>query len=186
MGLDMYLYTNSKRVAKAAEKASGTEEWRLPYGVAIYWRKANQIHNWFVENVQHGNDDCGDYEVEVEQLVELRDVCEKVIAASRLVKGTVMNGYVNGEPNYQEGRVIEDATVAKELLPTAEGFFFGSTEYNEWYLDDVYRTRDGIDAILANIEPYEQHSVAGIVWDSWREKGDSDEWNVKFLYHSSW
>ena len=34
------------------------------YGVNVdvtcaYWRKANQIHAWFVDNVQQGNDDCG-------------------------------------------------------------------------------------------------------------------------------
>lgn len=23
-----------------------------------YWRKANAIHGWFVDNVQKGNDDC--------------------------------------------------------------------------------------------------------------------------------
>ena len=35
-----------------------------------YWRKANQIHNWFVNNVQNGNDNCGTYYVGVEQLEE--------------------------------------------------------------------------------------------------------------------
>ena len=42
----------------------------------IYWRKANAIHKWFVENVQEGVDDCGEYEVTVEQLTELRDLCK--------------------------------------------------------------------------------------------------------------
>ena len=28
---------------------------------AGYWRKANAIHRWFVENVQDGKDDCGEY-----------------------------------------------------------------------------------------------------------------------------
>lgn len=28
-----------------------------------YWRKANHIHKWFVDNVQYGVDDCGTYEV---------------------------------------------------------------------------------------------------------------------------
>ncbi len=25
---------------------------------AAYWRKANQIHDWFVKNVQDGEDNC--------------------------------------------------------------------------------------------------------------------------------
>lgn len=38
-----------------------------------YWGKANQIHNWFVENIQGGIDDCGDYPVTISQLDELID-----------------------------------------------------------------------------------------------------------------
>jgi hypothetical protein len=30
----------------------------LPVG---YWRKANQIHNWIVKNVQDDVDNCGEY-----------------------------------------------------------------------------------------------------------------------------
>ena len=26
-----------------------------------YWRKANHIHKWFVDNVQNGEDDCKEY-----------------------------------------------------------------------------------------------------------------------------
>lgn len=189
MGLDMYLYTNSKKVCKAAETASGTEDWQFSRGVAIYWRKANAIHKWFVDNVQYGDDDCKTYEVSVEQLIELRDVCQKVIDASRLVSGSVLYGYdFQGDemkPHYEEGRVIEDATVANELLPTKNGFFFGSTEYNEWYLGDIVRTRDGINAILGNIEEYES-DLGFVKWREWRELGETDDWNVKFAYHASW
>ena len=32
------------------------------------WRKANQIHNWFVQNVQYGEDDCRKYEVDTKAL----------------------------------------------------------------------------------------------------------------------
>ena len=33
-----------------------------------YWRKSNQIHKWFVDNVQGGNDNCGEYYVSHEKL----------------------------------------------------------------------------------------------------------------------
>ena len=33
--------------------------------------------------------------------------------------------------------VLEDHSQAEELLPTVDGFFFGSTEYDEGYFDDV-------------------------------------------------
>jgi len=156
MGLDQYLYTNSKKACKAANKATGAEPWRYQYGTAIYWRKANAIHQWFVENVQYGEDDCHIYEVDVDQLKELLAVCEEVLA---------------------------DRSKAEELLPTQAGFFFGSLEYDEWYWDDVKQTAAGIRAILENIEPL---VVKEFPVPAWREKGDPDEWEVRFYYSSSW
>jgi hypothetical protein len=55
-----------------------------------YWRKANQIHNWFVENIQDGIDDC-DYHREVteEDLEELLDVCKRVLDSCEFVDGNI-------------------------------------------------------------------------------------------------
>jgi hypothetical protein len=90
-----------------------------------YWRKANHIHNWFVNNVQDGTDDCKPYYVSREQLTELRDLCMKVCKS--------------GEPE-----------VAEELLPTGVGFFFGSTEYEEYYFEETDRTARMLSMILDN------------------------------------
>ena len=191
MGLDMFLSTNSKKVCKAAIEATDNDMWRFHHGTAIYWRKANAIHHWFVENVQYGSDDCGTYDVSVEQLIELRDTCKKVVAASKLAEGDVFAGKTFNEDGelvtmYERGLTIEDSSVAEKLLPTCDGFFFGSTYYDEYYFDDLVKTVRGIDAILDNIEQYDQHSVGDLVWTSWREKGEVDEWNVTFTYHASW
>jgi hypothetical protein len=35
---------------------------------ACYWRKFNALHNWFVANIQDGVDDCGSYEIQIENL----------------------------------------------------------------------------------------------------------------------
>ena len=116
------------------------------------WRKANAIHAWFVRNVQSGNDDCKEYYVSVEQLVELLDLCTKVISASKLVKGKIANGYTykNGKekPNMVDGKYIEDATIAKKVLPVQEGFFFGSTNYDEWYLQDLKDTKKALTEVV--------------------------------------
>ena len=82
----------------------------LPMG---YWRKANQIHNWFVENVQGGEDNCGSYYVTRDQLEELKELCINVLANKEL---------------------------AEDLLPTGAGFFFGSTTYDEYYYGDLNDT----------------------------------------------
>jgi hypothetical protein len=88
-----------------------------------YWRKANQIHRWFVQNVQNGVDDCGEYKVTAEQLIQLRDECNQV---------------------------LNDHSLAEELLPAQSGFFFGNTNYDDWYYNNVDYTVEIINDILEN------------------------------------
>jgi len=101
----------------------GFELRELSYQVA-YWRKANAIHQWFVANVQGGVDECQETWIAPEALKELRDMCADLL-------------------------VDRDETKARLLLPTAEGFFFGSTEYDEDYWADVSDALDQLDRILA-------------------------------------
>ena len=118
-----------------------------------YWRKANAIHEWFVNHVQDGEDDC-DYHDEVtkEILEELLDTCEEVLNASELVSGQIVNGYryENGKeiPCMEDGEYIKDPSVAKELLPTTSGFCFGGTDYDQWYYEDIQYTANKIREIL--------------------------------------
>ena len=126
--------------------------WKTIFQQITSWRKANQIHNWFVENVQSGIDDCGMYEVTEEQLKELLSVCEEVVESCKLIKGKIMNGYryENGKqiPIYEDGEYIEDSSIAEELLPTTSGFFFGGTNYDQWYYEDVKNTINIIQNVL--------------------------------------
>lgn len=96
-----------------------------------YWRKANHIHNWFVENVQSGNDDCDTYSVSLEDLKELLNVCNKI---------------------------LEDSSLAEELLPRTQGFFFGSIEYDEYYYDSIRYTisvlKEAIEGFIPGITTY--------------------------------
>lgn len=89
-----------------------------------YWRKANQIHNWFVNNVQDGNDDCRRYYVDSEKLIELVAICK---------------------------RVRDDHSLAEELLPTQEGFFFGSTDYGDGYYQDIEDTIEQLKDIDTDV-----------------------------------
>ena len=121
----MYLYTNSKalndKVHEGEPYGEYLTDWYRKAGICMYWRKTNSVHKWFVDNVQNGNDDCGTYEVDWEQLDELRKTCHKV---------------------------LENHDLADELLPPTSGFFFGSDEIDEWYWIDVKRTADELDMIL--------------------------------------
>lgn len=124
MGLDMYL---------VKEKEDGLD---FEHELA-YWRKANQIHAWFVRNVQNGVDDCEAYVVSKEKLMALLEDCKAV---------------------------LEDRNNAEKLLPVQSGFFFGGTNYDEWYFADIEETVTIIEGILDN----------------------HDFENEKLLYCSSW
>ena len=44
-----------------------------------YWRKANQVHGYFVHACQDGIDNCRRVFVPREALIELRDICKQLI-----------------------------------------------------------------------------------------------------------
>ena len=140
MGLDMYL--NASRYLSDFDEADVEkkeamlklfpelevylEKDRSPVKEMVaevgYWRKANAIHNWFVQNVQDGEDDCKKYFVNREELEKLKGLCLQVLA---------------------------DNSLAEELLPPISGFFFGNTEIDEYYIDDLQKTVTIIDKALA-------------------------------------
>lgn len=45
-------------------------------------------------------------------------------------------------------KVLADHSLADELLPSKAGFFFGSTDYDEWYFNDVESVRDSFEKLL--------------------------------------
>ena len=154
MGLDQYLYAK-KHVSKwdyegGFDNRVITQEFQdlLPmdtpditkYGefavITVeypvgYWRKANAIHNFFVTEIGEEVDDCREMWVDRDVLVELRSRCDEVLKAD----------------NMEE--------MAKEVgLETVSGFFFGDTDYGDWYKDDLRLTIDICDHVLALPEEY--------------------------------
>lgn len=121
-----------------------------------YWRKANEIHNYFVEYAQHGVDDCGTYDVSKKQLEDLLYKCKEVERIAVLEKSKVVNGYTfqNGKeiPMYEDGEVIANADEVAAILPTQGGFFFGSTDYDKYYMKDINYTIDVLERVLAETD----------------------------------
>ena len=110
------------------------------YGVDVmvnvgYWRKCNQIHKWFVDNVQNGEDDCGEYYVSNAKLKELVYTCTVALT--------------NKDPN---------------LLPPQAGFFFGGTDIDQWYWQDLMYTIQQLQPLI--------------------DRPDFD--SLSFYYQSSW
>ena len=98
------------------------------------WRKANQVHQWFVDNVQDGEDHCKEYYVSRDDLKNLRDTCREVLDMR----------------DRQEANPDEALPTADDILPVSEGFFFGSYEYDEYYYEQVQYTYDLLDRLLSN------------------------------------
>lgn len=167
MGLDMYLHRKTYVGNKwrkpeeqlkivPAEKGKEIKQERVSEVVEEvgYWRKANAIHNWFINNCNNGDDDnCKEILVSKDDLQNLLVLVNKVLEASELIDAKVHNGdrgTPNGwEPIMEDGKVIKDPTVAMELLPTTSGFFFGSTDYDQYYIQDLLDTKKIIETVLA-------------------------------------
>lgn len=118
-----------------------------------YWRKANQIHSWFVQNVQDGEDECKPYAVSREQLMELRDLCKEILGFPTVEEPVTVGIGADGQvmkDKTQRGAAIHPDFIDKaaELLPTASGFFFGGTEYDHWYRQDLESTVEQIQRVL--------------------------------------
>lgn len=101
MGLDMYLTRSEhKYLLKNGSFSSSINDYAndnlgvsntvdLKYQIA-YWRKANQIHNWFVKHIQKDKDDCGSYYVGIESLYNLYDICKNILNEFDGVKFTII------------------------------------------------------------------------------------------------
>lgn len=90
-----------------------------------YWRKANAIHAWFVENIQGGEDACQESWVSTKALERLLFICKEV---------------------------SKDHEKASALLPVQAGFFFGSIEYGDWYFNQIEYTISTLERVLSFLE----------------------------------
>jgi hypothetical protein len=181
MGLDMYINRKVRRYLKDDGTFSNncedlkTDELGCSNAVWIesevaYWRKANAVHKWFVENVQGGVDDCREYDVFLDNLVELRETCVRLLTE---MKGKILKvrdkdmeefrkyhaegqpaeiaidpGNIDALDNATSFHKLPDDEVPPEILPPTEGFFFGGTEYDGDYFWNVARTIKMIDRIV--------------------------------------
>jgi hypothetical protein len=134
MGLDMYLtaekyiYGDDISVKVGLKNAGFNSNNKNVRSISVdimQWRKANQIHQWFVDNVQDGEDDCKRYFVRIEQLGLLICLCKKI---------------------------LKDHSLADQLLHTQTGFFFGSQEYDDMYFLDLQETVDLLEPIIQDEE----------------------------------
>ena len=97
----------------------------VDYCVA-YWRKANAIHGWFVNTLAGGVDECQPIYVSLDKLIELRELANSVVLTPAM---------------------------AGDILPPQEGFFFGSSDIDEWYISDMKKTVEMLDKVISSVSP---------------------------------
>lgn len=103
-----------------------------------YWRKANQIRAFFASYVpEKVGENIDRLTVTLDMLNTLEEKVDKCLKA-------------------------RDMQVSKQLLPTSSGFFFGCTDYDNYYYDELERTKDIIQA--ARREITNGHSVIYTEW----------------------
>jgi hypothetical protein len=194
MGLDMYI----NRKVRGYRKSDGTlsqsmddyvsDEFGCGNGETVvtevaYWRKANAIHKWFVDNVQDGEDNCQESDIDIDTLKRLRDLCIEVFSRMqgmvlRVPKKDVdkFKEFYGDKKEYKQRIVIDpknldaieyatgyhvvaDTSACQELLPTTSGFFFGNTEYDGNYFWSLYKTIKMIDRIIAQDEEDRKNGI---------------------------
>ena len=117
---------------------------KLEYNVG-YWRKANWIHKWFVDNVQVGEDDKREYLVSRNNLLKLKELCTKIL----IDKG--------------------NKKFAEEVLPPKDGFWFGNTDTSnsDFWLHYFKTLEDAIkfiDIALHYQKVYQAHIYYQGIW----------------------
>ena len=121
-------------------------------GTERYYRKANQIQNYFEERFyEDGNDYDGDeYDNVVTKIDDL--TIDDIIARIDNIKS--------------------NKETAKEEFPTTEGFFYGSTAYDESYFDtnnefknDLLELQKIRNEINEKLENTDYHAI--ITYSSW-------------------
>lgn len=102
-------------------------------GEDMYYRKVNFLYAYFADRLD--DEQC---------IVTLED-CKKIIKYAETILET------------------RDTDLAEKLLPTQSGFFFGSTEYDDYYFDDV---KDVLEQFSEYIDDWTDDTI-GWVYFSW-------------------
>ena len=108
-----------------------------------YFRKVNFLVKFFNDKMIEY---CGgtildglDVPIDREWCEELLEKCNKVVDKYNKLKASYTLSTDGNNTNLFESQEADDlfAKFASETLPTMAGFFYGSTDYDKWYLNDV-------------------------------------------------
>jgi hypothetical protein len=148
MGLDIYFHktkrTEWERFQNDTQAKSGNSSHDFEPEEIGYFRKVNFLMSFFDYD---GN--CEYKEISRERLQALRDACAE-IAKMKPVRIEITR-YDYGGTDEVKDYSLADKTRCAELLPTQSGFFFGNTEYDQWYFQEVKEVLIWVDRVLSDL-----------------------------------
>ena len=107
-----------------------------------YWRKFNALHKYFNDHFnEQDNDNCVNMYMDIEDITELLRLVKQIRKQVIVKDKKITNPEVCG------------------ALPTEEGFFFGSTDYGEYY---VYNLDETIKQLSKVVEEHYALVKAGV------------------------
>jgi hypothetical protein len=167
MGLDMYLRAKNYLWGSAEEDVAKAKQIAEILGFdlevkevtfrGMYWRKANAIHGWFINNVaEKGVDDCQEMNLSREQLETLRSDCIKALAnpdRQYQIENNKVFYLLCDYLNSLDQKITVD-NYENPLEPSA-GFFFGSDDLGDYYYSQLEYTIDLITTLLEQSDQLE-------------------------------
>ena len=103
-----------------------------------YFRKVNFLVKYFEDNCGLDTANQTPLRIHINDIMDLKDRCSEV---------------------------INNPHKAEELLPTMDGFYFGSSDYDENYLEDVQRVYDYCTYLLSEFDALqEDESIWFEIW----------------------
>lgn len=150
MGLDMYLHRRRKGAEGLGEEV-------------MYWRKANQVRQYFVDCGYDVNGNCEEFAVTREMLEELVARCIHLYRDFQIVVDEYME---NEEYDYEEAQERAAADLAEHaegVMATSSGFFFGNTSYDMYYFGALLYTAEQVAMVIADTD-WENDEVLYYEW----------------------
>lgn len=112
----------------------------------MYWREANAIHKFIIDNCADGIDDGTPIQVTIDVLKNLFARCE-----------TILQSYIADDGS------LTDPLAASVLLPLDDGFVFAS-DYDKRYVDTLKETVKTLKPIVEHPELYTDPIIYESSW----------------------
>jgi hypothetical protein len=103
-----------------------------------YWRKFNALHGYIVDTFASGEDNCQQIYLDNYSLIQILDTLKRA--------KDILDSDASDE---------EKSDKLSDVFPTAEGFFFGSTDYEDYYAENVAYTISLLTDLLDECEESE-------------------------------